>query len=105
MKKYEVFISDNAQSDIDKLIDHIANEYKAPETAEKYLIGLYDEIVALEKHAASIQVSMRKDILHYGVNARSVKYKKVIIIYTIHINRVIVQAVKSSSAIIDSDTL
>ena len=44
MKKYDVRITKSAQNDIYQIIEHISQIYKAPLTAEKYLIGLYDAI-------------------------------------------------------------
>lgn len=44
MKRYAVRITKSAQSDIYQVIDHISTIYKAPLTAEKFLIELYDTI-------------------------------------------------------------
>jgi len=51
MKKYDVRITKSAQNDIYQIIEHISQIYKAPLTAEKYLIGLYDAIFSLENFA------------------------------------------------------
>ena len=48
MKRYVIRITKEAQNDIYQVIDHISNIYKAPLTAEKFLIGLYDAIFSLE---------------------------------------------------------
>jgi plasmid stabilization system protein ParE len=93
MKKYAVRISKSAQNDIYQIIDHISHVYKAPLTAEKYLIGLYDAIFSLENFAESIPVSTKTDISKYGLNARSITFKKLIIVYTVRARIILVQAV------------
>ena len=99
MKKYVVRISDAAQNDIFQVIDHISQVYKAPRTAEKYLIELYDTIFSLENFAESISVSTKADISKYGLNARSIVFKKLIIVYTVHSKTVLVQAVISGALV------
>ncbi len=93
MRKYVVRISDAAQNDIFEIIDYISEIYKAPLTAEKYLIQLYDTIFSLENFAESIAVSTLNGIIKYGVNARSIAFKKLIIVYTVHSQVVLVRAV------------
>jgi len=99
MKKYDVRISDAAQNDIYSIIDYISEIYKAPVTAEKYLIELYDTIFSLENYAESIAVSTKADILKFGINARSIVFKKLTIIYTVHTNVVVIQAVISGALV------
>jgi plasmid stabilization system protein ParE len=99
MKKYDVRISTSAQQDIFRIIDYISEIYKAPITAEKYLTGLYDSIFSLHNYAESIPISTKTDILKYGINARSIVYKKLIVVYTVHYDVVIVQAVVSGALI------
>ena len=99
MKKYIVRISDAAQNDIFQIIDHISTIYKAPLTAERYLIGLYDSIFSLENYAESIAISTKADILKYGNNARTIVFKKLTIVYTVHSNTVIVQTVISGALV------
>lgn len=99
MKRYAVRITKSAQNDIYQVIDHISTIYKAPLTAEKFLIELYDTIFSLENNAESIQVSTKSDILKYGINARSIVFKKLIIVYTVKGNIAFVQAVISGALI------
>ena len=99
MKTFLVEVSEEAQADIIRLIDYIENTYKAPMTAEKYLKGLYREIFGLENYAESIRISDKKSVLRFGVNARSIRYKNVSIIYTVHGNRAIVRAVTANKLI------
>ena len=93
MRKYVIRISNTAQNDIFEIIDYISEIYKAPLTAEKYLIQLYDAIFSLENFAESIAISTQNDIIKYGVNARSIAFKKLIIVYTVHSQVVLVRAV------------
>lgn len=99
MKKYVVRISDAAQNDIYCVIDYISRIYKAPVTAEKYLIELYDTIFSLESYAESVSVSTKSYILKYGLNARSIVFKTLTIVYTVNTNIVLVQAVVSGKII------
>jgi len=99
MKKYVVRISDAAQNDIFEIIDYISEIYKAPLTAEKYLIELYDTIFSLENFAESISVSDKTDILKFGINARTIVFKKLIIVYTVHSNIVLVKTVISGALV------
>ena len=92
-------ISKPAQNDIYQVIDYISKIYKAPQTAESYLIGLFDTIFSLGNMAESILISTKTDILKYGMNARSIVFKKVIIVYTVHGNIVLVKAVISGALI------
>jgi plasmid stabilization system protein ParE len=93
MKRYAVRITKSAQNDIYHVIDYISNIYKAPLTAEKFLIGLYDAIFSLENSAESIRISTKSDILKYGVNARSIVFKKLVIVYTVYGRTVLVKTV------------
>jgi hypothetical protein len=99
MKRYAVRITTSAQNDIYQVIDHISNIYKALLTAEKFLTGLYDAIFSLENIAESIRISTKTGILKYGINARSIIFKKLIIVYTVHGNIALVKAVISGALI------
>ncbi len=99
MRKFAVRISESAQEDIYRVIDYISQVYKAPLTAEKYLIDLYDIIFSLQTLAESIQISTKSDILKYGFNARSITFKKLTIIFTSESDKVIVQAVISGAIV------
>ena len=101
MRKYVIRISNTAQNDIFEIIDYISEIYKAPLTAEKYLIQLYDAIFSLENFAESIAVSTQNDIIKYGLNARSITFKKLTIVYTVHLRVVLVRAVIPAALIKD----
>ncbi len=100
MKRYNVEISQSANQNIISYIDYIKDKYKSPLTAERHLIGLLDEIYSLKTLAESIQVSLRKRVLFYGANARTIRYKKMSIIYTVHGLKVIVHEILPTSMII-----
>ncbi|MFZ4456659.1 MAG: type II toxin-antitoxin system RelE/ParE family toxin [Bacteroidales bacterium] len=99
MKKYAVRITPSAQEDIYRIIDYIAEIYKAPLTAEKYLIELYDTIFSLENYAESISISTKSDILIHDVNARSVVFKKLTIVYSVYGDSAFVLAIIPSALI------
>ena len=99
MKKYVVRISDAAQNDIYCVIDYISGIYKAPVTAEKYLIELYDSIFSLQHLAESISVSTKADILKYDTNAKSIVFKKLTIAFIVENDKVIIQAVILGSTV------
>jgi len=100
LKKYTVEIVSSVRDEIFEYIRFIRDEYKSPLTAERHLIGLLDEINSLSSFAESIQVSTRQRVLIHGPNARSIKYKKLCIIYTVHNERVIVHELLPCSMII-----
>ncbi|MDO5524427.1 MAG: hypothetical protein Q4G48_10335 [Bacteroidia bacterium] len=99
MKQRQVFIAPRAKHDILDLEYTIVNEYKAPQTAKTYVKGLYDVITKLSIYAESIRLSDKQDILRFGATARSIRYKKMAIIFTIHENHVVVRAVIPASLI------
>ena len=99
MKRYAVRITKAAQNDIYQVIDHISTVYKAPLTAEHFLIELYDVLFSLENSAESIRISTKSYILKYGKNARSIVFKKLIIVYTVHDKIVLVKTVISGALI------
>ncbi len=100
MIRYNIEISLSAQTNIEEYIRFIRDEYKSPLTADKHLFGLYLEIYSLRNFAESIQISTKERVLRYGSNARSIKYKKMCIIYTVHNQRVIIHELVACSMII-----
>ena len=79
--------------------DHISTVYKAPLTAERFLIGLYDVLFSLENSAESIRISTKSEILKYGINARSIVFKNLLIVYTVHGKIILVKTVISGALI------
>jgi hypothetical protein len=60
MKKYSVYLSKEAQNDIEDLTDFIAFVLKAPITSKRYAEGIVKELNHLEKYTGSIRVSSQK---------------------------------------------
>ena len=100
MKRYSIEISLQAQTNLEDYAHFIRNEYKSPLTADRHVYGLYLEIYSLRTLAESIQVSLRERVLVYGANARTIRYKKMSIIYTVHVTKVIVHEILPTSMII-----
>jgi hypothetical protein len=85
--------------DVDDIIAYITNEYNAPLTAKRYLIGLFNRIDELQNSAESIQISHYKTILQYGKNVRRINYKKLAIIYTVKQNVVTVRRIMAGALV------
>lgn len=98
MKKYSVFISKEAQDDIEELADFIAHVLKSPNTSKRYTEGIIKELEHLEKYAGSIRVSDQKTIKAFGAHLRRVNYKSHCIIYSIHKNVVLVHRIVLQSS-------
>ena len=61
MKRYAVYISKEAQVDIEELADFIAHSLKSPITSKRYAEGIIKELEHLENYAGSIRVSNQKN--------------------------------------------
>jgi len=81
---YCVNMTQQARNDIAKVYDYIEQMLFAPVAAENFLNGIYACIVNLEINAGIFAISTYNDVLFYGANARTVKYKGFTVIYTIH---------------------
>lgn len=101
MKKYSVYLSKEAQDDIEELADFIAIVLKSPITSKRYAEGIIKELEHLEKYAGSIRVSNQKIIKAFGTQLRRVNYKSHSIIYSIRKNIVIVHRIVLQSSIKD----
>ena len=100
MGDYTVKFTVISLRDIDNIFDYIAFELLEPNTAEKYIRGIYEAIKHLSYYGASIAVSERDFLLsQYGSNVRSINYKKMAIIYTVENNEIIIQRVMAGSLI------
>jgi plasmid stabilization system protein ParE len=99
--KYSVFVTETAQSDIERLTDYIAYELKAPLTSLQYTKGIVNELHRLKIHAESISISSYKIALQFGENARHVNYKNHTIIYTVSGNIVMIERIIASSMIVE----
>ncbi|GHT13343.1 hypothetical protein AGMMS4956_09380 [Bacteroidia bacterium] len=89
-----------AGQEIIEIYDHIADVYLSPDTALKYRAGIHDKINSLADRADIFAISPFDYIQQrYGPDARTIVYKKVTIVYTIHANDVVVRAVIPGSII------
>ncbi|MDO5665428.1 MAG: hypothetical protein Q4G63_09250 [Bacteroidia bacterium] len=80
-------------------IQFIIDIYKAPSTAEKHYVEIFDLLRKLEYNAESSAPSSEKTLKRYGLGVRRLNYKKMTIIYTIHSNVVYVRRIKAQSLI------
>jgi plasmid stabilization system protein ParE len=101
MKKYTVQVSPRARLNILKLEYLITYLYGAPLTAKRYVEGLYAQIQSIATYPESIKISDKKDVLRYGVNARAIRYKKMLIVYTVHDAIVVIETVMPASMVIE----
>lgn len=81
---YRLEYSQEAYMDIQELADVIKYTYKMPNTAEKYMRGLYQKIGQLARSPQSYAIQTSAFFQRYGTNARRINYKKMAIIYTVH---------------------
>ena len=86
MKKYDVFISDVAQQDINAYINYISQKYHSPLTALRNYNGLFDTINSLKSQADSFAINKSSHLRQFGFEVRRINYKKMAIIYTMHGN-------------------
>ena len=100
MQSYSVVISPEAESDIDNVYNYIAFEVMAPETAVRYYIGIYDTIEKLSRVGVMLAVSQQPSLRRiYGADVRTIRYKKISIIYNVVKNIVLVRRVTAGSLI------
>ena len=97
----DVVISPEAEADIDEVYDHIAFSAMAPKTAVNYYMGIYDTIKKLSTVGDILPVSQQPYLKRvYGVDVRTIRYKKMTIVYNIIGNVVYVRRVMASSLIL-----
>ena len=84
MTQYNVLLSDEAWEDLDKLMIVIAEEYKSPITAQRYIAEIWNEIIRLRNYAGAIAPYLHSELqLRYGHSLRRINHKKIAILYTI----------------------
>jgi plasmid stabilization system protein ParE len=90
-----------AENDIDNTYYYIADKLFQRETADRYTDGIYTTIGRLALHGGMIAVSANENLLRlYGPEVRTVRYKKMTIIYTLAGDVLIVHRVVASSLIV-----
>ena len=95
----KLFYSEEAERDIDEYIQFIIDVYKAPATAEKHYVEIFDLLRKLEYNAEVSTPSNEDTLKRYGLGARRINYKRIAIIYTIHSDVVYIRRVKAQSLI------
>ena len=99
MKRFEIFLSGKAQSDVDKLRFAIVFKFRAPLTAKRYLNGLNKKMRSLEIGADAIQVDEELS-KQSGFDIRRTYYKEMTILYTIEDVNVYIVRIMPQSLII-----
>jgi len=99
MNKFNVELSDDAQTDFFEYINHIIEVYKEPITAAKHYSAFIKELMKLEYTADIYQIQNRDDFHNFGTNVRRVNFKKMAIIYTIHGDMVLIRHIVAASTI------
>jgi plasmid stabilization system protein ParE len=100
MPKFRIHILPEAHQDIEDVYNHIFNVYAAPETAMKYREGIHAKIFSLASNADVFALNPFLYIQsRYGPGARTVVYKKITIVYTIHGSDVVIRATIPGSII------
>jgi plasmid stabilization system protein ParE len=101
MKLYTIKYSSTALRDIDELFHVIANQYKAPLSAFRYVQGLKDTINQLKRHPEALPLNHHKTFEKYGPTVRRINYKRMAIIYDIFENAIYIHRILAASTISD----
>jgi plasmid stabilization system protein ParE len=97
---YIVYTSLEANADIEKLYNYIAYDLCAPMTAARYRKGITDAIDRFATTAAIYALSQNANLRRrYGVGVRTIPYKKMVIIYKVAANVVVVLRVMPGALI------
>lgn len=100
MIKYKIFITEDADRDIESVFRYISSELFMPQAAQNYRKGLYKKIKSLSSCAGSFRPETRLSIINrYGLNVRRINYKKMAVLYLVHDTEVYVLRVVHGSAI------
>jgi plasmid stabilization system protein ParE len=100
MTTYDIIFSRKARSDILHLYDYIAYELAMPDIAGKYFDGINDAIEKLAITGAFYAFSQRESLkIQYGVDVRTVTYKRMTIIYNLVDDTVYIRSVMPSSMV------
>jgi len=102
MKKYRVVLLPDANRDFDKYIDYIVYNCHSPRTALKHRNDLVKELKSLEVSAESYPIKpSSRSLFKYGEFVRTVNFKKMTIVYTVHGDVVCVHRIIASSLLTD----
>ncbi len=98
--RFKVVLSEEANDDLSEYIRFIKDVYKAPMTAEKHYVEIFELLRKLENFAQVSAPARQKSLLNkYGLGVRRINYKNMAIIYTIHSNIVYVRRIMPQSLI------
>jgi hypothetical protein len=100
MKKYKIQTWPEAMRDTENVYNYIAYTLLMPDTAAKYRWGIFETIAQLSWMAGSLPVNRSAYLQYsYGPNARTLIYKKMIIVYNIIDDTVVVRRVMARGLI------
>jgi len=98
---YKIFLSEQANKDLDDLEFVIKYEYKSPLTAFRYLQGLKDEIKKMELFAELYPIRYETFYQQFGMGIRRINHKKMAIIYSVHNDFVYIHRIMAASLVTD----
>jgi plasmid stabilization system protein ParE len=100
MSPYNIRFTPIAEQDLNALYDYIAYELSLPITAQKYRAGILETIDSLADFATAHPINQREYLqVLYGPFARTVRYKKMSIIYNIIGSEILIRRVIAGSLI------
>ena len=98
MKKYKVVSSPDASSDFRKYMDYIIYTCHSPQTALKHTKIFINTLKVLEKNAEIFPIKPdTHSLMQYGSFVRTILFKKMTIIYTVHDDVVYIHRIVASS--------
>ncbi|GHU95858.1 hypothetical protein FACS1894156_6100 [Bacteroidia bacterium] len=101
MPHYKLHITPQAVSDILDLRNYIINECYAESTAANYIDGIYGIIESLQRVGGALSCSQHKSLIaRYGYGVKTIPYKKVVVIFKIILDTVVVYRVMAGALII-----
>ena len=99
-KTCKIWYSEQAEKDMKNVYEYIAFEILSPSTAIKYFNNLLDTIDKLKITGKSFAYSQNNFLIStYGVDVRTINYKKMTIVYKIISNNIIILRVMTGSLI------
>lgn len=102
MKRYDVVLSQDAESDLQEYIDYITYDCEAPLTALRHYEELFDVLNSLKYTPEKRAIQTGRFFLRFGANVRRINYKKMAIIYTIRDHTVYIYRIIAAKLITDS---
>jgi plasmid stabilization system protein ParE len=100
MSPYNIRFTPIAEQDLNELYDYVAYELSLPITAQKYRAGILETIDSLAEYADAHPISQREYLqAFYGPFARTIRYKKMSIIYNIIGSQVLIRRIIAGSLI------